>query len=167
MSEGFSRVLGVPPARGRWFNADEDRLGGEPVAVLSRSRVAAVGLRRRRDVVGRTVLLRGEPHRIAGVMPAGFKGLDGAAVDLWVPLRPSTSGEGGGDNFFTIARLKPGAGWAQAAGELRAVRDEAFRLQRPLANGTRDLGVQPLGEALASRVREPLVLLSRRCWRFY
>src|SRR6185436_6974480 len=52
------------------------------------------------------------------------------------------------------------AEWAQAAGELRAARDDAFRLQRPLPNGTRDLGVQPLGEALASQVREPVILLS-------
>jgi predicted permease len=159
VSEGFSRVLGVPPARGRWFSAEEDRPGGRPVAVLSHEawqRYFAGA----EDVVGRMVLLRGEPHHIVGVMPAGFHGLDGIAVDLWVPLRPSTSGEGGGDNFRTIARLKPGAEWAQAAGELRAARDDAFRIQGQPATVTRDLGVQPLGEALAGRVREPIVLLS-------
>jgi putative ABC transport system permease protein len=159
VSEGFSRVLGVAPARGRWFNAEEDRAGGPAVAVLSYQawhRYFAAA----EDVIGRSVLLRGEPHQIVGVMPAGFRSLDGTAFDLWVPLRASTSGEGGGDNFWTVARLKPGASWAQAGAELVAVRDDAFRLQRQSQEVTRDLGVQPIAEILAKRVREPIVLLS-------
>ena len=159
VSEGFSRVLGVSPVRGRWFDAKEDQPGGTAVAVLSdhawKKYFAGAD-----DVVGRTLLLRGEPHQIIGVMPAGFSGLEGRSVDLWVPLRPSASGEGGGDNFTTIARLKPGARWAEASAQLSAVREDAFRLLRPLENGTRDLAVQPLREALALRVREPIVLLS-------
>ena len=159
VSEGFSRVLGITPARGRWFNAEEDRTGGPAVTVLSyqawqRYFGAAV------DVVGRTVLLRGEPHQIVGIMPAGFRSVDGVEFDLWVPLKPSTAGEGGGDNFWSVARLKAGASWAQATAELVAVREDAFRLQRSQQIQARDLGVQPLTESLAARVREPIVLLS-------
>lgn len=159
VSEAFSRVLGVTPIRGRWFTAEEDKTGGPQVAVLSyeawqRYFGAA------EDVVGRSVLLRGEPHQIIGVMPAGFRSVDGGQFDLWIPLRPSTSGEGGGDNFWTVARRKPGATWAQAKGELVAIRDAAFRLQRAQEHLTRDLSVQPMGEILATRVREPIVLLS-------
>src|SRR6185503_5179259 len=159
VSEGFSRVLGVTPARGRWFNADEDRAGGSAVTVLSHQawqRYFAAA----EDVVGRTVLLRGEPHQIVGIMPAGFQSVDGVEFDLWVPLRASTSGEGGGDNFWSVTRLKPGASWTQAKGELVAVREDAFRLQRARSNVTRDLSVQPMAESLAERVREPIVLLS-------
>jgi len=96
VSEGFSRVLGVVPVKGRWFNANEDKAGGPQVTVLSFTawqRYFASA----EDVIGRSVLLRGEPHQIVGVMPAGFRSLDGGEFDLWVPLRPSTSGEGGGD----------------------------------------------------------------------
>ncbi len=159
VSEGFSRVLGVRPARGRWFNAEEDRAGGPAVTVLSHQawqRYFAGA----EDVVGRSVLLRGEPHQIVGVMPAGFRSVDGVEFDLWVPLRASTAGEGAGDNFWSIARLKPEASWAQAETELVAIREDAFRLQRPQENQTRDLGVQPLTESLEARVREPIVLLS-------
>ena len=159
VSEGFSRVLGIAPARGRWFNAVEDRTGGPQVAVLSfdawQRHFAGA-----EDVVGRSVLLRGEPHQIVGIMPEGFRSLDAADIDLWVPLRPSTSGEGGGDNFWTVARLKPGASWAQAKGELTAVREAAFRLQRAEEGLTRELSVEPMAEILATRVREPIVLLS-------
>jgi predicted permease len=159
VSEGFSRVLGVTPVKGRWFSANEDKTGGPQVTVLSFEawqRYFAGA----EDVIGRAVLLRGEPHQIVGVMPAGFRSVDGATFDLWVPLRPSTSGEGGGDNFWTVARLKPGASWAQAKGELLAVRDAAFRLQRAQEHLTRDLSVQPMAEILATRIREPIVLLS-------
>jgi predicted permease len=159
VSEGLSRVLGVSPIRGRWFSADEDKTGGPAVAVLSH-RVWQRSFAGAEDIVGQSVLLRGEPHQIIGVMPAGFSGISTVDVDLWVPLRPSASGEGGGTNFETIARLKPDAGWTQAQGELLAVRENAFRLQRPLENGTRDLGIQPLRETLAKRVSEPIVLLS-------
>jgi len=159
VSEGLSRVLGVPPARGRWFSAEEDRPGGPAVTVLSH-RAWQRSFGGAEDVVGRSVLLRGEPHQIIGIMPAGFNGINSVDVDLWVPLRPSASGEGGGTNYQTIARLKAGAGWAQAEGELLAVREAAFRLQRPLENGTRDLGIQSLRETLAQRVSEPIVLLS-------
>jgi predicted permease len=159
VSEGFSRVLGVSPERGRWFSADEDRSGGPAVAVLSH-RIWHQSFGGAEDIVGQSVLLRGEPHQIVGVMPAGFRGIAPVDIDLWVPLRPSTSGEGGGDNYQTIARLKPGVSWAQAEGELRAVRDAAFRLQGTQENITRDLGIQSLRDTLAGRVSEPIVLLS-------
>jgi hypothetical protein len=80
--------------KGRWFSANEDKTGGPQVTVLSFEawqRYFAGA----EDVIGRAVLLRGEPHQIVGVMPAGFRSVDGATFDLWVPLRPSTSGEGG------------------------------------------------------------------------
>src|SRR4029453_6190036 len=159
VSEGCSRVLGVMPVKGRWFNAAEDRAGGPQVTVLSFTawqRYFASA----EDVIGRSVLLRGEPHQIVGVMPAGFRSLDGGEFDLWVPLRPSTTGEGGGDNFWTVSRLKPGASWAQARGELVAVRDAAFRLQQAQENLTRHLSFEPMAGLLAARVRDPIILLS-------
>lgn len=159
VSEGLSRVLGVSPVRGRWFSAEEDKPGGPAVTVLSH-RVWQRSFGGAEDIVGKSVLLRGETHQIIGVMPEGFNGITTTDVDLWVPLRPSASGEGGGTNYETVARLKAGAGWAQAEGELLAVGESAFRLQRPLENGTRDMGIQPLRDTLAGRVREPIVLLS-------
>ena len=46
-------------------------------------------------------------YTIVGVMPAGFQ--THGRVDLWTPLRPNTTGEGGGTNYGIITRLKPGA----------------------------------------------------------
>ena len=51
-------------------------------------------------------------------MPASFR--SNVDADLWTPLRPSTTGEGGGNNYGVVARLKDGVTWPQAAGEAGA-----------------------------------------------
>ena len=52
------------------------------------------------EVIGRGVLLRGEPFTVVGVMPAGFR--TDTKADLWTPIRPSTTGEGGGSNYASL-----------------------------------------------------------------
>src|SRR5262245_64829369 len=85
VSKAYFRVLGVLPARGREFTADEDRPNGPAAAILSHQ------LWRRAfnadpDVVGRSMTMRGEPYTIVGVMPDGFT--SGGPVDVWTPVRP-------------------------------------------------------------------------------
>ena len=156
-SEAYTRVLGIAPWRGRWFSPEEDRPGGRAVAVLSHAAWQRY-FSATQDIVGRPILLRGEPHEVVGVMAPDFAGANG--VDLWTPLRPNTTAEGSGANYRLIARLRPGATWAQAEGELRAVSETAFRLMR-LPDGTAgELRVQPMHEALAADVREPILLLT-------
>lgn len=115
---GFFRVLGVQPALGRGFLDEEDRSGGADVVVLSD------GLWRRLfeadpSILGRPILLRGEPHTVVGVMPAGFRSTERA--DLWTPLRLSTSGEGAGTNYGVVARRAPGVSAEQADSEIAAI----------------------------------------------
>jgi predicted permease len=157
VSEGYARVLGAFPARGRWFTPEEDRAGGPAVAVLSHGAWQSY-FGGDPGIVGRAILLRGEPHEVVGVMPAGFVGT--AEADAWTPLRPSATGEGAGTNYFVIARLAPGASWGQAEGELRAVTPEAFRIFGLPEGTTRELRVQPMQDVLRADVRQPLVLLT-------
>jgi MacB-like protein len=90
VTDGFFRVLGVPPALGREFTADEDRVNGPPAAILSHALwTRAFG--GDPGVIGRPMMLRGEPYTIVGVIPAGFR--SNAVVDVWTPLRPSTKGD--------------------------------------------------------------------------
>ena len=103
---------------GREIAPEEDREGGPPVAVLSH------GLWTRlfdsdAGIVGQTILLRGEPYTVIGVMPPDFDTVPSA--ELWTPLRPSTRGEGGGTNYSLIARLRPGFSKAQADAELETL----------------------------------------------
>jgi predicted permease len=157
VSAGFFRVLGVPPARGRAFSADEDRQGGPLVTVLSH-RLWQRTFSSDPDIVGRPILLRGEPYIVIGVMPPDF--VSTMDVDAWTPLRPAATGEGGGTNYQIIARLKPGATWPQARGELMAANAAAFRLLGQPQGITRELGLTPMQDALVDGVREPIVMLS-------
>ncbi len=118
VSTGFFRVLGVKPQRGREFLASEDISGGTPVAVLSYpfwQRAFGGDFR----VLGQHITLRGEPYTVVGIMPQGFR--TETAVDVWTPLKPSRTGEGGGTNYAVIARLRPTATWAQAFTELKVL----------------------------------------------
>jgi hypothetical protein len=101
VSAGFFRVLGVHPAMGREFTAAEDRAGG-PAAVMLSHALWHKYFHGDAGVIGRSVILRGEPFTVVGVMPAGFR--SDTKADLWTPIRPSTTGEGAG----VITGFSPG-----------------------------------------------------------
>jgi len=153
---GFFRVLGVGPALGREFVADEDRPGGPAAAVLS-DRLWRSAFGGDPGVVGRTILLKGEPHTVVGVMPPSFR--TAAAADLWTPVRATRTGEGEGENFAIVLRLRDGATWARASAEIAAAAETAVRLPPASSGITYRHGVQPLQEAMANDVRRPLLLL--------
>jgi len=86
VSANFLEILGVPPALGRSFFEEEDKVAGRPVAMISR------GLWRRRfggdpRVSGKEVTLESTGYTIIGVLPEGFE-FPYADVDVWV-TRPS------------------------------------------------------------------------------
>ena len=119
VSSGFFRVLGIAPQYGREFTRAEDRPGGPAVAVLSYEFCRRFFPTDPRQALGRAVGLRGEQYIVVGVMPPRFR--VESPVDIWTPLRPSVTGEGGGANYTAVARLQPGASWAEAAGQLQAI----------------------------------------------
>jgi putative ABC transport system permease protein len=111
ISANFFSVLGLLPARGRNFTAEEDRAGGPPVAIISddfwrdyaNSRV---------DVVGSTLMLDGVPHTIIGVMPKTFRHPYRALI--WIPLALTTPPNSLNHYLYAPARLRPGITIAQA-----------------------------------------------------
>ncbi len=84
VTAGFFSLLGVRPAQGRTFHAEEDLPGAQNRAVLLsddlwRSRYGADA-----DLVGGTIEVDGEPHTVIGIMPANYPfPLEG--TQLWVP----------------------------------------------------------------------------------
>ena len=85
----FFQVLGVQPAMGRLFTADEARGGAHPVALLAnaywRRQFTADPA-----IVGKAIELNGTPVTVVGVLPASFDFgavfSPGAKVDLFTPL---------------------------------------------------------------------------------
>ena len=152
---GFFSVLGVRPLIGREFGDHEDRAGGPAATVLSaglwRSAFAADA-----NVIGKAITLRGQTFTVVGVMPDGFQSEDDA--DLWTPLRASREGEGGGENYTIVARLRQGVTWPQAAADIDNVGRQLAAVRAP---GSREmiLSLAPLQESLTADLRQPIMLL--------
>jgi predicted permease len=158
---GYFRVLGIAPFVGREFTTDEDRAGGSAVAVLSYELWQRL-FKGDRSALGKTMLLRGQAHEIVGVMPRGFRG-ENRDVDVWTPVRPSRTGEGGGINYAVIARVKPGHTWSEAIAALPPLDDEYFRrvMGRDWADGrpTGRFSLVPMQQSLTADLEKPLVTL--------
>lgn len=156
LGRGFFRVLGVNPAFGRAFSAEEDVAGGPPVAVLSAD-LAATLFGAGPQAVGQRLWLRGEPYTVVGVMPAGFR--TDTPADLWTPLRASRSGEGSGTNFAIVGRLREGVDPSQARAELGSL-TPAFNAGQRLPDGPPPrLDLVALQAGITSDVRHPLMIL--------
>ena len=153
---GFFRVLGVQPLLGREFLPEEDRRGGPALAVLSYA-MWRRAFQQDPSAIGKTLMLRGEPFTIVGVMPENFR--SNVPADLWTPLRPSTNGEGGGLNYTVIGRIKAGATWAQADSQIEAVGAPMIRARNYTPSAHVRLHIVSLQEGQTQNVRTPLLVL--------
>jgi len=117
VSEGVLETLGVPPALGRWLSREDQEPNGPGRVMLS------YGYWQRRfggdrAVIGRTITTDSRLREIVGVMPQGFRFMDGD-FDLCAPLafnRVNLPLAGFG--FHGIARLKLGVTIAEANADL-------------------------------------------------
>jgi len=160
-SASYFSLLGVSPARGRTFTADEDVIGTSAAVV-----VLSDGLWKRRfgadqAIVGRTVTLNARPYTVVGVMPPGFKGpTDGA--ELWVPFvfyaSPQALAVRSNRGFSALARLKPGVTIASAQSELDGISRQLERAY-PDTNEKRGVEVSPLDVELFGALRPALLTL--------
>ena len=82
----FFALLGVRPAFGRVYSADEDRPeGAAQVAVLDYDfwRRQYGG---EKTVIGRALIVNDVAFTIIGILPRGFTGAGLSAVDFWIPV---------------------------------------------------------------------------------
>jgi predicted permease len=115
ISAHYLDVLAIHPAAGRNFTEAEDRPHGPKTAILSYGlwRTTFAG---DRNIVGQSILLKGEPYTVIGILPQGAT--TPLNADLYTALQPSREGEGQGHNYWAITRLREGANWQQANAEI-------------------------------------------------
>ncbi len=159
----FFHVLGIRPFLGREFTRHEDVPNGPPVALLSYSLWQRL-FHGDPSIVGRTVDLRGSPCTVVGIIPAGFLTLPGgptsdAPPELWTPLRASTSGEGSGDNYGVIGRLKPGVTFAEANAQLNSILQDYFAGRHLKAGTSAEEKAFPLQTGTTYDVRSAVHLM--------
>jgi predicted permease len=160
----FFELLGVQPALGRLFTAQEERPNGPSVALISHA------LWQRRfngdpDILARAVAIHDNGGTrsvtIVGVLPAGFDFgavfSPGVRADLFTPA-PLDQMRGWGNTMALVGRLKPGISVRQAGAELKTVGAEVARLRPELA-GRLDTQVSALKDHVAGRVGPTLITL--------
>jgi putative ABC transport system permease protein len=159
VSANYFDVLGLKPASGRFFFADEDtKPNSNTVAVISYA-LWTNKFGADPKIIGRSMVLNATPYTIIGIAPHGFKGAVslGSTEHVWVP----TSMEGQvlagffAENFHdrrllsmtVFGRLKPGIGIKQAQASLQTI---ATRLESeyPKDNAGRGVVLTPLAETV-------------------
>ncbi|MPZ18778.1 MAG: FtsX-like permease family protein [Luteitalea sp.] len=167
------RVLRVSPALGRFFSEDDAREGAAPVVVLGH---AMWRERFGRDpaVLGRTLTIDDEDHRIIGIAPPGFAfpqrevGLrdDRREITFYTPLAvPKVEPEANTIHVVgAIGRLKAGVTMAQAEAEGTAY---ARSVERPWVadmqfskGGPVEARVRSIVDQMTMSVRPALLVLA-------
>ena len=115
-----STYLGVQPALGRGFRADDDRIGAAPVAILGHqtwsSRYGGAP-----TVIGQTIRINGVPTTVVGIMPAGFQ--FPVQSEIWQPLAARAGGgpQGLSRTVGVFGRVRDDVSIEQARAEIRAI----------------------------------------------
>ena len=159
VTKDFFEILGVSPALGRTFTADEFGLGSPPAIVISH------GLWVRmfggdRTIIDRAVRTARGTVTIIGVMPRGFTYPD-KKREAWGPLvfPPGVARQRASRYLGVIGTPKPGVTLAQVRSDLERL---ASRLAQeyPRENAGMGATVVPLPDHVADdTVRRPLMIL--------
>jgi putative ABC transport system permease protein len=159
ISRDMLPLLGVAPAIGHNFSADENRqktvilgyglwqsvFGGDPSAI------------------GRTLTLSGTAYTVIGVAPQGFA-FPTREFQLWTPMglleadAPAQAANRALRIFTALGRLRPDVSEQQARDELTTISRELARTY-PTTNAEVLLEVTSLRERLVGDVRRPLLVL--------
>lgn len=117
ITHDFFTVLGLSPALGRNFTADEDKPNA-PRTVLISHDLWQRQFAGNPVILGEVILLDGTPHTIIGVMPAKFR--HPYRAEVWVPLAAAFDPRAGrGHYLYGVARLQPGVTIAAADAAMR------------------------------------------------
>jgi predicted permease len=139
----YFSVLGVQPAFGRFFAADEARNEvATPVAVVSQAFWARRFGGSPADALGQTIVVDKQRLTIIGVAPNHFTGVELDATDVWVPLGMTSA-------FADFGRAIPGRPlWYQSPNMY------AFFLV-----------ARPVSASAAARLEAPATVAARRVFR--
>ena len=155
-SENFFSLMGVQPAVGRFYNAEESRPNAnQPVVVTSYAFWKRQG--GRADFVGTDLQINGQAYTVIGVTPKGFSGISALiAPDIWLPLGVhSQLGSAFADSedmhdlaqpknyaLNLMARLRSGLTIDQARTRLPMLSQRLNAMQPPDAEGRREVQIR-------------------------
>ncbi|MGA2738766.1 MAG: ABC transporter permease [Bryobacteraceae bacterium] len=167
VTAGFFHTLGLHPARGHEFTANNEVPGNQMQAILSdrlwRNRFAADP-----NILGRKITLDSQPFTVVAVMPPGtehpgneYNGVaHGETVDVWWPFAFRGDAAHRGSHYLeAIGRLKPGVTSRQAQAEMGALIAQLAREHPGALDGWQALVIPLYQEIVGPSQRLLLVLL--------
>jgi putative ABC transport system permease protein len=160
VSVDYFRLFGARVAMGRTFLVDEDRPGGPRLVVISDG-LWSRRFGRDRDLVGKGILLAGEPFTVIGILAPSFS--PDPPAEIWLPLQIDP-------NSTNLAYILHGAARLKSAVTLSAAKSkvqlavEQFGRKFPEVAATVEspfsFTVEPLREVVVGDVRLALLVLA-------
>ncbi|HEY9226835.1 MAG TPA: ABC transporter permease, partial [Gemmatimonadaceae bacterium] len=164
VTQSFFGLLGVEPLAGRFFDSTEVQWNAAKSVVLGHEfwqrRFAGD-----RSVIGRSIMLDGQPATVVGVLPASF---DFAAIftpgrraDVFLPFPLSPETNRRGNTLALIGRLRDGTRLDEAQAESKVIASR-FREVREGDNRRNTFAPRllPLRDQVSGRLRSALVVLA-------
>src|SRR5580692_5356910 len=159
-------MLGAKPLLGRLLLPEDDKPGKADVAILS-ERVWRRLFNADAGIVGKTIVLNGNPFLVAGVLQGGFElnnevmpaefAMDKADIFAPLPLGADAEKNRGDENYNIMVRLKRGVSIQQAQADIDVI---ASRMRekdkRDASFGMHVVGLQ---EQVVGDVRRPVLVL--------
>jgi predicted permease len=164
VSANYFDTLGIRPMLGRTFAREDEEPGNHRVVILSHS-LWQERFGGRRDVLGDTLHLTGQPYTIVGVMPSemfpswpvnpAIVTLDPESRQVWVPIPHTADLDQSARShvFGVVARLAPGISEREATERLNRTSD-------PAAPDPHRARLEPLREQFVAGARAPLLALA-------
>ncbi|HKF47659.1 MAG TPA: ABC transporter permease [Terracidiphilus sp.] len=163
-SWNFFHVLGVQPALGRTFTADDDRPEAPATVILSD------GFWKRRysgdrSIVGKTIWLDARPYTVIGVLPPSFSytgAFSGNKQSVWTPVRHDAPlpllSMFGDHEFVAIGRLLHGTSLHALVNQLDALQHR-IRAGRPESSVHDKASGRPMLDDAVDNYKTPLYAL--------
>ena len=133
VSANYFSVLGVRPAAGRFFLAEEGGAPNTSSAVVISEALWREHFGGSRDAIGEALRLNGQVLTIVGIAPEAFRGsMRGIRVDAWIPLSAPEAILGydlsslGNRGLMLTGRLPAGTTVAAAQARLNVIASQRF-----------------------------------------
>jgi putative ABC transport system permease protein len=156
VSAAYFRLFGAPIEIGRTFSDEEDKPGGPRLVVLNN------GFWRRRfggdrGIVGKTLVLGGEPCVVIGILSAGFA--QDPTAEIWLPLQVDPNSTNGGHTLKAAARLQPGVTIEMARAQMKPDNEQYLKRSAGWLHGHGEgFTAEPLRDAVVGNVRTALLV---------
>jgi putative ABC transport system permease protein len=157
VTASFFPTLGISPIAGRFFTAEEDKLGGERVAVLSFAAWKRL-FNANPGLLNTSIQLNGDNYQVIGIAPERIEEIY-ERFDLWIPMafteRELSEGRRLSLAYTMIARLKSGTSVSQAQSIMSGVARKIAGQDQSSFN----IEVRSMTDEYESEARKPLVVL--------